>query len=83
MDRFSVHKNMCKIPTDVTCQNKPVVENISILSKCFSPPLTAGKVHMVVGGAGTGGTITGIGRKLKEKCPECKVGRKTDLRIDH
>uniref|UniRef100_A0A674JFX7 Cystathionine beta-synthase n=1 Tax=Terrapene triunguis TaxID=2587831 RepID=A0A674JFX7_9SAUR len=32
-----------------------------------------GKVHMVVGGAGTGGTITGIGRKLKEKCPECKI----------
>ena len=28
---------------------------------------------MVVGGAGTGGTITGIGRKFKEKCPNCKV----------
>uniref|UniRef100_A0A8B9FNJ8 Cystathionine beta-synthase n=1 Tax=Amazona collaria TaxID=241587 RepID=A0A8B9FNJ8_9PSIT len=32
-----------------------------------------GKVHMVVVGSGTGGTITGIARKLKEKCPECKV----------
>ncbi|XP_075029468.1 cystathionine beta-synthase-like isoform X4 [Calonectris borealis] len=32
-----------------------------------------GKVHMVVIGSGTGGTITGIARKLKEKCPECKV----------
>ncbi|XP_019379420.1 PREDICTED: cystathionine beta-synthase-like [Gavialis gangeticus] len=32
-----------------------------------------GKVHMVVAGSGTGGTVTGIARKLKEKCPECKV----------
>lgn len=33
----------------------------------------AGKVHMVVIGSGTGGTVTGVARKLKEKCPECKV----------
>ncbi|XP_030059652.1 cystathionine beta-synthase isoform X2 [Microcaecilia unicolor] len=32
-----------------------------------------GKLDMVVAGAGTGGTITGIARKLKEKCPECKI----------
>lgn len=32
-----------------------------------------GKVDMVVVGAGTGGTITGIGRKMKEKLPACKV----------
>jgi len=33
----------------------------------------AGKVDMVVVGAGTGGTISGIGRKIKEKCPDCKI----------
>lgn len=32
-----------------------------------------GKVDMVVLGAGTGGTVTGIGRKMKEKCPDCIV----------
>ena len=28
---------------------------------------------MIVCGAGTGGTITGIARKIKEKCPNAKV----------
>jgi len=32
-----------------------------------------GSVDMVVMGAGTGGTVSGIGRKLKEKCPNCIV----------
>lgn len=32
-----------------------------------------GKVDMLVAGAGTGGTITGIARKLKERCPDIKV----------
>lgn len=32
-----------------------------------------GQLDMVVVGAGTGGTITGLARKLKEKCPKCKV----------
>ncbi|XP_042314572.1 cystathionine beta-synthase-like [Sceloporus undulatus] len=32
-----------------------------------------GKVDMFVAGAGTGGTISGVARKLKEKCPECKI----------
>ena len=31
------------------------------------------KVDVLVIGAGTGGTITGIARKVKERCPECKV----------
>ena len=34
-------------------------------------------------GAGTGGTISGIGRRLKEKCPSCKVRyKKNRKRID-
>ena len=32
-----------------------------------------GKVDMVVMGAGTGGTIAGIGRKMKEHNPHCQV----------
>ncbi|CAG7832412.1 unnamed protein product [Allacma fusca] len=32
-----------------------------------------GQVDMVVVGAGTGGSITGIGRKIKEKCKSCVV----------
>ncbi|XP_054722481.1 cystathionine beta-synthase-like isoform X1 [Uloborus diversus] len=32
-----------------------------------------GRVDMIVMGAGTGGTITGIGRKIKERCPNCKI----------
>uniref|UniRef100_A0A8C0R4J7 Cystathionine beta-synthase n=1 Tax=Canis lupus dingo TaxID=286419 RepID=A0A8C0R4J7_CANLU len=32
-----------------------------------------GPLDMLVASAGTGGTITGIARKLKEKCPGCKI----------
>ncbi|NP_001080616.1 cystathionine-beta-synthase L homeolog [Xenopus laevis] len=32
-----------------------------------------GQLDMLVAGAGTGGTITGLARKLKEKCPNCKI----------
>ena len=31
------------------------------------------QLDMVVIGAGTGGTVTGIGRKMKEKMPNVKV----------
>uniref|UniRef100_A0A1B0DBV0 Tryptophan synthase beta chain-like PALP domain-containing protein n=1 Tax=Phlebotomus papatasi TaxID=29031 RepID=A0A1B0DBV0_PHLPP len=30
-------------------------------------------IDMVVAGAGTGGTVTGIGKALKEKCSKCKI----------
>ena len=39
----------------------------------FFHDLFSGKVDMVVLGAGTGGTITGVARKIKEKCPNVKV----------
>nr|XP_022904478.1 cystathionine beta-synthase [Onthophagus taurus] len=34
---------------------------------------TGGNVDMVVAGAGTGGTVTGLGRKIKELMPNCKL----------
>ncbi|XP_022051524.1 cystathionine beta-synthase b [Acanthochromis polyacanthus] len=32
-----------------------------------------GKLDMLVAGAGTGGTLTGVARKLKERCPNVKI----------
>lgn len=32
-----------------------------------------GKVDMIVVGVGTGGSATGISRKIKKHCPNCKV----------
>ncbi|CAF1335205.1 unnamed protein product, partial [Rotaria sp. Silwood1] len=32
-----------------------------------------GDIAMVVAGAGTGGTLTGLSRKLKERCPNCII----------
>nr|QIA61828.1 cystathionine beta-synthase-like protein [Halichondria panicea] len=32
-----------------------------------------GKLDMIIAGAGTGGTVAGIGRKIKEKLPKVKV----------
>lgn len=32
-----------------------------------------GKVDMVVMSAGTGGTISGVAKKIKEKCPDCII----------
>jgi len=35
--------------------------------------LCAGKLDMFVAGTGTGGTISGVAKKIKERYPSCKV----------
>lgn len=40
--------------------------------KCF---MLLGKLDMVVAGAGTGGTLTGLARKLKERIPNVTVSQ--------
>ncbi|KAK2151487.1 hypothetical protein LSH36_361g00009 [Paralvinella palmiformis] len=45
------------------------IPNSHIMDQGFSPD----QVDMIVCGAGTGGTITGLSRKIIEKCPGCKV----------
>lgn len=35
--------------------------------------MITGQLDMVIIGAGTGGTVTGIGRKMKEKLPNVEV----------
>nr|XP_027205178.1 cystathionine beta-synthase-like [Dermatophagoides pteronyssinus] len=34
---------------------------------------TDGKLDMIVMGAGTGGTMTGVARRIKEELPDCKI----------
>ncbi|MGF1465899.1 MAG: cystathionine beta-synthase [Sandaracinaceae bacterium] len=34
---------------------------------------TGGRIHALVAGAGTGGTLTGIARVLKREAPECRI----------
>ena len=47
--------------------------NVQLSSIMIVNSVFLGKVDMVVLGAGTGGTITGVARKIKEKCPNAKV----------
>lgn len=43
--------------------------------------MITGQLDMVIIGAGTGGTVTGIGRKMKEKLPNVEVS--VHSLIDH
>ena len=40
---------------------------------CYHDHAYTGKVDMIIVGTGSGGTVCGIGRKIKEVSPNCKV----------
>lgn len=44
-----------------------------ILRDCTEPETQQVRLNVLVAGAGTGGTITGLSRKIKKLLPKCQV----------
>lgn len=59
------------IPSQFENPNNPDIHRKTTAEEIWRD--TDGKVDIVVGGVGTGGTITGVGEVLKERKPQCKM----------
>eukprot|EP01094_Clydonella_sp_ATCC50884_P023469 TRINITY_DN562_c0_g1_i1.p1 TRINITY_DN562_c0_g1~~TRINITY_DN562_c0_g1_i1.p1 ORF type:complete len:465 (-),score=207.07 TRINITY_DN562_c0_g1_i1:381-1775(-) len=59
------------IPDQYTNEHNPLAHYEGTAEELLKQ--TGGKIDMLVAGAGTGGTITGIAKKLKEKIPGIKI----------
>ncbi len=59
------------IPHQFNNPANPAIHRVTTAEEIWSD--TDGKVDILVGGVGTGGTITGIGEVIKERKPEFKV----------
>lgn len=74
---YSVAKKMTEITPGAFLANQfDNPDNVDVHYHITGPEIwnqMAGKVDVVVGGAGTGGTMSGVGRFLKEKNPNIKI----------
>ena len=77
MSHYSVAKRIAESTSNCFYANQyHNMDNFDYHYNVTGPELwdqTKGQIDCIVGGVGTGGTISGVGKFLKEKNPNCKV----------